>query len=47
MRLTAWSALAGAAPDTAARDDVWREAEGAGSRLVALEARQRRAVLTA
>ena len=45
MRLTAWDALAGQAHDDAARDELWRLAEGAGSRLVAMEARQRRAAL--
>jgi hypothetical protein len=42
MRLAAWSALASAAPDG---DAVWREAEGAGSRLVAEEAKLRRRAL--
>lgn len=42
MRLAAWSALASVAPDA---DTVWREAEGAGSRLVAAEARLRRRAL--
>jgi hypothetical protein len=42
MRLAAWSALASAAPDS---DAVWREAEGAGSRLVAEEAKLRRRAL--
>ncbi|HMO67360.1 MAG TPA: hypothetical protein PKE25_01625 [Novosphingobium sp.] len=45
MRLACWTALASAAPDADARDDVWRMAEGAGSRLVAAEARQRRAAI--
>jgi hypothetical protein len=45
MRLACWKALASAAPDSEARDDVWRAAEGAGSRLVAAEARQRRAAI--
>lgn len=39
MRLAAWSALASIATDA---DVVWREAEGAGSRLVAAEAALRR-----
>ncbi|MET0588578.1 MAG: hypothetical protein ABWZ75_08650 [Novosphingobium sp.] len=43
MRLAAWSALAGAAPKSADRDAVWREAETSGSRLVSAEARMRRA----
>lgn len=47
MRLACWTALASAAPDEVARDAVWREAEGAGSRLVAAEARQRRAAIPA
>lgn len=40
MRLAAWDALASAAED---RDAVWRQAELCGSRLVAAEARLRRA----
>jgi hypothetical protein len=44
MRLTALDAQAGIlAP--AERDDLWRRAEGADSRLVAMEARRRRAAL--
>ena len=39
MRLAAWSALASVAQDS---DAVWQRAEGAGSRLVAMEARARR-----
>jgi hypothetical protein len=45
MRLAAWAALASVETDAAAHDAVWREAEGAGSRLVATEARSRRAEL--
>lgn len=45
LRLVAWDALATAAGDVAARDALWREAEGAGSRLVAMEAKARRAGL--
>lgn len=45
LRLAAWDALAGRETEAAARDALWREAEGAGSRLVALEARARRAEL--
>ena len=45
MRLCAWDALAAHARDPAARDALWAEAEGAGSRLVAMEARARRAEL--
>ena len=45
MRLSAWEALAARETDPAARDALWREAEGAGSRLVAMEARTRRCAL--
>lgn len=45
MRLAAWDALASQADSAAARDALWREAEGAGSRMVAMEARLRRAEL--
>ena len=45
MRLAAWGALASVAGDSSARDEIWREAESAGSRLVANEARLKRAVL--
>ena len=45
MRLASWNALAAAEPDRAGRDALWRQAEGAGSRLVAAEARARRAAL--
>jgi hypothetical protein len=45
MRLAAWTALASQAGSEAARDALWREAEGAGSRLLAMEARSRRAEL--
>ena len=45
MQLAAWSALASVAGKTAERDLVWREAERAGSRLVAMEARLRRGAL--
>jgi hypothetical protein len=41
LRLAAWDALAAQAPSEAARDALWREAEGAGSRMVAMEARSR------
>jgi len=47
MRLAAWGALASVAQGEAARDDVWRAAEASGSRLVAAEARSRRAALFA
>jgi len=39
MRLTALEAQAGVL-DLAQRDELWRRAEGSGSRLVALEARR-------
>jgi len=45
-RLAAWDALAARESDAAARDALWREAEGAGSLLVAMEAKARRAALT-
>ncbi|MCZ8320001.1 MAG: transposase [Novosphingobium sp.] len=45
MRLACWDALAAVLPDSAARDVLWGEAETAGSRLVAREARSRRAAL--
>lgn len=44
MRLTALDARAGAL-DVSARDELWRRAEGSGSRLVALEAKRRRAAI--
>ncbi|MEJ2408033.1 MAG: transposase [Novosphingobium sp.] len=42
MRLAAWQALATAAPDEDARDAIWREAEGSGSRAVAEVARRQK-----
>lgn len=45
LRLAAWDALAAREGDAATRDALWREAEGAGSRLVAMEARARRSEL--
>jgi hypothetical protein len=45
LRLAAWDALAAREIESEARDALWREAEGAGSRLVAMEARARRAEL--
>jgi len=45
MRLTALDALAGQAPDRAARDALWARAEGSGLRMVAMEAKARRAEL--
>ncbi len=47
MRLHALDALASVAPDDGARDALWAKAERAGSRLVAIEARGRRAALAA
>lgn len=46
MRLTALDARAGVL-DLAARDDLWRRAEGSGSGLIACEARRRRQSLAA
>ena len=45
MRLAAWQARAGRLADTGARDAVWRAAEISGSRVVAMEAKARRARL--
>ena len=45
LRFAAWDALAAAERDPAARDALWRKAEGSGSVLVAHEARARRAAL--
>lgn len=45
MRLHALDALASIAPDLAARDALWSAAEGMGSRMVAMEAKLRRAEL--
>ncbi len=45
MRLAAWNALASHAGSEAARDALWRAAESAGSRMVAMEAKNRRAEL--
>lgn len=47
LRLAAWDALAAQAEDLAERDALWREAELAGSRLVTMEAKARRAELAA
>ncbi|HCF25542.1 MAG TPA: transposase [Novosphingobium sp.] len=47
MRLAAWDALAAREADPAARDALWHQAEGSGSRLVTKEARARRAELVA
>lgn len=43
LRLACWDALAAEEADLARRDALWREAEQSGSRLVAMEARARRA----
>ena len=45
MRLLCWDALAGTTTDASGRDALWRKAEQAGSRLVAMEAKARRAEL--
>jgi len=45
FRVTAWDALAARDFDPAARDRVWAAAERSGSRMVAMEARARRAEL--
>lgn len=45
MRLAAWESLALTEPDAGARDEVWRQAERSGNRMVAGEARRRRAML--
>lgn len=45
LRLATWSALAAREESAEARDTVWRAAEGAGSRLVAMEAKLRRGEL--
>ncbi len=45
MRLASWSALAAGESSAAERDEVWRRAEQAGSRLVTAEAMRRRAAL--
>lgn len=46
MRLACWEALAALTADPVERDGLWRRAERSGSRLVAGEARLRRAALT-
>lgn len=45
LRLNAWDALAARETSAVAKDALWREAESCGSRLVAMEARARRAEL--
>jgi len=45
MRLAAWDALAMRAGNHEERDALWRDAEQSGSRLVAMEAKSRRAEL--
>ncbi len=47
MRLVAWDAMATQAQDAAARDALWRDAEITGTRMVAMEAKARRAALAA
>lgn len=47
LRLNAWDALAAREGDAAAKDALWRKAEVSGSRLVAMEAKARRAELVA
>lgn len=47
LRLACWDALAAEEADLARRDALWREAERSGSRLVAMEARARRAEIAA
>ena len=41
----AWDALASLAEGAGARDALWHEAEASGGRLVAMEAKARRAEL--
>lgn len=45
LRVTAWDALAAREADAGARDRVWAAAEVSGSRMVEMEARNRRAEL--
>jgi hypothetical protein len=47
LRVTAWDALAAREVDAGARDKVWAAAEASGSRMVEMEARNRRAELAA
>jgi len=47
LRVTAWDALAAREVDAGARDRVWAAAEISGSRMVEMEARNRRAELAA
>ena len=47
LRLVAWDALASCTSDREGRDALWGRAEHCGSRLVAMEARARRAELVA
>lgn len=47
MRLAAWESLALAEPDRSARDAIWRHAELSGNRMIAGEAKRRRALLAA
>ena len=46
MKLTALDAQAGVLSDLE-RDELWRRAEGSGSKLVAAEAKNRRAAMAA
>ena len=45
MRLASWEALAMAAPDAAARDQIWLRAEAGGNRMIAGEAQRQRALI--
>ncbi len=47
MRLAGWEALAMAAPDAAARDNLWARAEVSGNRMVVGEARRQRELIAA
>ena len=47
MRLAGWEALAMAAPDAAARDNLWARAEVSGNRMVVGEARRQRGLIAA
>ena len=47
MRLAGWEALAMAAPDAVAREEVWSRAELCGNRMIAGEARRQRGLVAA
>ncbi len=47
MRLAGWGALATAAPDAAARDNLWARAEVSGNRMDVGEARRQRGLIAA